>query len=85
MVSEFYDHGVDMASEIPTSEKSDGFNVYWEANFPDGTAAEKRAARKEYNRGWKDYKSGDYEYESPGPPLWLLVLGLVGVVWWFKR
>ena len=84
-MSEFYDHGVDMASEIPTSEKSDGFNTYWEVNFPDGTAAEKREARKEYNRGWKDYKSGDYEVTPAEFPSWLMVLGLAGFAWWFLK
>jgi hypothetical protein len=78
-MSEFYDHGIDMASEIPSSEKSDGFNQYWKAHG----SGSKTEARKEYNKGWADYKAG--RIESSGGGFWLVAIGGAALAWWFFR
>jgi hypothetical protein len=87
VLDEFYWHGIEMSSEIPTSEKSDGFNVYWRAHYASKgfSAADKRAARKEYNRGWRAYKTGNWKPQSLFP-IWPLVLvGGLGIYWYLNR
>jgi hypothetical protein len=86
-MSEFYEHGVDMASEIPTSEKADGFNQYWNAHFKGKKGVLSKAeARRDYNRGWRDYKSGTFK--PTGVALWpwlLIAAGAVGIYLYLTR
>ena len=83
-MSEFYDHGLDMASELEPSEKTDGFNQYW--NRYKGKTS-RAAARKEYNRGWRDYTSGAWRKSEDGQVATVRVLiGLAiagGALWWY--
>jgi hypothetical protein len=83
LYAEFYDHGIDMSSEIPSSEKSDGFNVYWKANHSGKGAKAKAEARRAYNKGWKDYKSGEWEpAERPSGFGLYIGLAIVGLGIW---
>jgi len=82
LIQEYYDHGVEMASEIPTSQKASGFNIAWNANHKGEPG--KAEARRAYNRGWRDYKNGTWKPEPSifnYPLVWLAIGGVA--IWWY--
>jgi len=74
---DFYGHGIEMSSEIPTSQKTKAFNIAWKADYAGKgySAKDKKEARKAYNKGWKDYKTGDWEPQFSFPWFWLIAGG----------